>query len=88
MKKSFLYKVFSEKGQYPSSKRVVGAFMIFVIMVCTTIAICKEGMTHYNKDVIEVEVITAGALLGVSTVTRIWNKNSNNDDGRKSDEEE
>lgn len=83
MKKSFFYKVFCENGQYPSSKRVIGAFMIFVIMICTTISICKEGMTQYNKDIIEVEVITAGALLGVSTVTRIWNKGGGDDTRQK-----
>lgn len=74
--KNFLYKVFSENGIYPSSKRIVGAFIMFMVMVCTTISVCKEGMTIYNRDIIEVEVITAGALLGVSSVTSIWKKNN------------
>lgn len=73
--KSFFWKVFSENGKYPSSKRVVGAFIIVTAMVCTVISVCKEGMTDNIKDILEVEVITGGALLGVSSVTSIWKRN-------------
>ena len=35
----------------------------------------KYGMTDNIKSVIETEILTAGGLLGITSVTNIWKKN-------------
>ena len=67
----FLRRAFSENN-VPSAKRVVGGVMIVVVMFCTVWSCVKYGMTAHVTSVIETEIITAGALLGVSSVTSIW----------------
>ena len=67
----FLYLAFSENGM-PSAKRVCGAIIIVVVMACTVVSIAKEGMTIMNQSIIETEIITGGALLGLSSITNIW----------------
>lgn len=72
---TFLRLAFSEGG-IPSSKRILGGFIIIVVLFCTTWSVVKFGMTENNKSVIEFEIVTAGALLGVSSVTAIWKNNN------------
>lgn len=67
----FLYLAFSENG-IPSAKRVCGAIIIVIVMACTIVSIAKEGMTIMNQSIIETEIITGGALLGLSSITNIW----------------
>lgn len=81
--KGFIYKLlnftrlaFSERG-YPSSKRLFGGFIIICAMAYTGWSIWKDGMTENNKNVLETEIVIAGALLGVSSVTSIWKGNAN-----------
>ena len=66
---------FSENG-IGSAKRIVGAFMIVCVMFCTIWSCVKFGMIEPVKSVIETEIITAGALLGITSVTNIWRKKS------------
>lgn len=73
----FLYLAFSEHG-VPSAKRVCGAIIIVTVMVCTVVSIVKEGMTVMNQSIVETEIITGGALLGLSSITNIW-ANKRND---------
>ena len=67
----FLRRAFSENN-VPSAKRVIGGIMIIVVLFCTVWSCIKYGMTAHVTSVIETEIITAGALLGVSSVTSIW----------------
>ena len=71
--KEFFIHVFSEDG-IPSCKRIVGTFMIVVVMICTVLSIVTSGMSTQIQSIVELEIITAGTLLGLSSVTRIWNK--------------
>ena len=71
--KDILLGAFSENG-IGSAKRIVGAFMIVCVMFCTIWSCVKFGMIEPVKDVIETEIITAGALLGITSVTNIWRK--------------
>lgn len=68
---SYLGKAFSENG-YPSSKRILAGLIIIVVLFCTTWSIIKYGMTDNNESIIQIEIITAGALLGVTSITSIW----------------
>lgn len=73
---TFLKEAFSENGN-PSSKRLLGGIIICVVMFCTTWSIMTTGMTDNNRSVIEIEIITAGALLGITSVTSIWKDKPN-----------
>lgn len=78
---------FSENG-IGSAKRVVGAFMIVCVMFCTIWSCVKFGMIEPVKSVIETEIITAGALLGITSMTNIWRKKSPMPDENDKDENE
>lgn len=84
--KSFIYLCFSENGQ-PSSKRVLGCLMILVILGLLIAFTAGEGCTDNVKDIIELVIITAGALLGISSVTSIWKGGSGTKVENKSEEE-
>ena len=77
--KEFLYECFSENGR-GSSKRVLACIMITVVLgVLITFSI-TDGCTENVKDIIELVIITAGALLGISNVTSIWKGHSKKSD--------
>lgn len=78
---------FSENG-IGSAKRIVGAFMIVCVMFCTIWSCVKFGMIEPVKSVIETEIITAGALLGITSMTNIWRKKSPMPDENDKDENE
>jgi len=71
--KDILLGAFSENG-IGSAKRIVGSFMILCVMFCTIWSCIKFGMIESVKSVIETEIITAGTLLGITSVTNIWRK--------------
>ena len=72
--KDFFYECFSENGR-GSSKRVLACLMITVILGVLIAFSVTEGCTDNVKDIIELVIITAGALLGVSSITSIWKGN-------------
>ena len=83
---NFIREVFSEKG-IASSKRVLGAIIILVCLACIVYLVIKEGGTSIVKELLDTSMIIGGALLGISSVTGIWKKDSsdikeesNNDD--------
>lgn len=77
---NFWRSVFSEQGS-PSSKRVLGAFMI---IICLGLIIFLAIMSALNaetpeeicpdniKHLIELILILASSLLGISSITGIW----------------
>ena len=84
--KDILLGAFSENG-IGSAKRIVGAFMIVCVMFCTIWSCVKFGMIEPVKSVIETEIITAGALLGITSVTNIWRKKSPTPEEEKEENE-
>lgn len=70
---NWLSKAFSEEG-VPSSKRICGGFIIFVVSFCTFWAAIKYGVTREVESVLQTEIISACALLGISSVTSIWKR--------------
>lgn len=77
---NFWRSVFSEQGR-PSSKRVLGAFMIlvclglivFLAIMSALNAETPEGICPDNiKRLIELILILASSLLGISSITGIW----------------
>jgi len=84
--KDILLGAFSENG-IGSAKRIVGAFMIVCVMFCTIWSCVKFGMIEPVKSVIETEIITAGTLLGITSVTNIWRKKSPTPEEEKEENE-
>ena len=82
--KDILLGAFSENG-VGSAKRIVGSFMIVCVMFCTIWSCIKFGMIEPVKSVIETEIITAGALLGITSVTNIWRKKSPSPEDKEED---
>lgn len=71
--RELLIESFSENG-VGSSKRIVGTFMIICVMFCTIWSCVKFGMIETVKSVIDTEIITAGALLGITSIVNIWKR--------------
>ena len=71
--KNLLIEAFCENG-VGSSKRIVGTFMIICVMFCTIWSCVKFGMIETVKSVIDTEIITAGALLGITSIVNIWKR--------------
>lgn len=72
--RDLLIEAFCENG-VGSSKRIVGTFMIICVMFCTIWSCVKFGMIEPVKSVIDTEIITAGALLGITSIVNIWKRN-------------
>lgn len=86
--KEILLGAFSENG-VGSAKRILGAIIIVGVMFCTVWSCVKYGMTSNNKSVIETEILTAGALLGITSITNMWKKTEPvTDDEHKEKEKE
>lgn len=64
---------FSENG-IGSAKRIIATLIITGVMFCTVWSCVVYGMTDNVKSVIETEILTAGGLLGITSVTNIWKK--------------
>lgn len=85
--KEILLGAFSENG-IGSAKRIIGATMIVGVMFCTIWSCVNYGMTDNIKSVIETEIITAGGLLGITSITNIWRKKITVEDEENDKEKE
>lgn len=75
--KNFIYKSHCE-GDAPSSKRLYGGFMILcsqVILIVATILsfVNGTGITSTIKDLIEIDIIVGSSLIGLTTISRVFN---------------
>ena len=69
-------------GNVPSSKRFWGAAMIACSQICIIAAsilsfIAGSGITTTLKDLIEVDIVVGATLLGLQTVSTMFNQNKN-----------
>ena len=84
--KEVLIGAFCENG-IGSAKRIIGAIMVIGVMFCTIWSCINFGMTENVKSVIETEIITAGGLLGITSITNIWRKKITVEDKNENEEE-
>lgn len=66
----------------PSSKRLWGAVMIATSQLCIIIAsilsfVKGTGITEVLKNLIEIDIITGAALLGLQTITNVVSSRTN-----------
>lgn len=73
---NFFREVFSEGG-IGSAKRVLGAFMVLVVLGCTVYLCISEGATAIVEHLLDTAMIMGGTLLGISSVTSIFKKDAN-----------
>jgi len=64
--------IFCAENGYLSSKRVLGAIVLLGCLTIVSIEAIKEGITTNIRDLIEVLIITATTLLGITSVTNAW----------------
>lgn len=74
--RQFFRDMFSENGN-GSGKRLVGTIAMLFSLLCIGFLVITEGGTIVVENLLEVVIITAGGLLGISSITGIWKKNSN-----------
>lgn len=68
----FWWNVFSEENGQPSSKRIVGGFMILCTQICLIVEFALHGASDIVKDLLELNLIIGASLLGLSNITSIW----------------
>lgn len=73
-----LKEIFCGTNGYLSSKRVLGAIVLLACLIVVIVSTHKEGITDNIKDLIEVLIITATTLLGITSVANIFCKNKTN----------
>lgn len=68
--RAFWQLCFCENG-IPSSKRIIGAFLIVSVVVNTWILSAK-GYVEIVEPIMQTSLIVGSGLLGLSSVTSIW----------------
>lgn len=68
----FWWNVFSEDNGQPSSKRIIGGFMIVCTQICLIVEFALHGASDIVKDLLELNLIIGASLLGLSNITSIW----------------
>ena len=86
--RQFWREMFSENG-IGSSKRLVGSISMLVALGCIIYLTISEGCTNCVEGVLQVLIITACSLLGLSSVTSIWKggRTSINQEKKKEEDE-
>ena len=69
--RQFWREMFSENG-VGSSKRLVGSIAMLTSLGCIVYLTLTEGCTSCVEGLLQVLIITACSLLGLSSVTSIW----------------
>lgn len=86
--RQFWREMFSENG-IGSSKRLVGSISMLVALGCIIYLTISEGCTNCVEGLLQVLIITACSLLGLSSVTSIWKggRTSINQEKKKEEDE-
>lgn len=75
---SFLIEMFSEQdasgASHASSKRVMGAIVVIIAMVCTIYLTLTEGGTDVVEGLLQTAMVIGASLLGIASVTGIWKR--------------
>jgi hypothetical protein len=69
---NFFKQIFESEEGYASSKRVLGAIIIFIVLLCIIWLVYTEGGTSVVEDLLNTAMFIGGTLLGISSITGIW----------------
>lgn len=87
--KELISEMFQESNGRGSGKRLVGFLTMIIVLVCTVVLVITEGCSPCVEDILQTLIISACALLGISSVASIFKGNktsineNNNGDGTK-----
>ncbi len=68
---NFFLELFSCRGTV-SSKRVIGAATLTIVMCCVVYLTITEGGTRAVEELLSTAMFLSAALLGISNITSIW----------------
>jgi len=76
--REFMRLAHSENGA-PSSKRIYGGIAVVAVQLCLMAAVVLAFVNHAElstvlKELLEVDLITGASLLGLNSVTKIFEK--------------
>ncbi len=69
---SYIKEIFEDEEGYASSKRIIGAIIIFIALGCIIWLTVTEGGTNVVEDLLSTALFIGGTLLGISSITGIW----------------
>lgn len=65
---NFLKEMLSGSNGVVSSKRIIGALTMLVVLGCTIYMVVNEGCTQGVENIIQTLVISACGLLGITSI--------------------
>lgn len=71
----FIKEMLSGANGVVSSKRIIGAITMLVVLGCTVYFTIHEGCTQYVENILQTLIISACGLLGITSVAGIWRNN-------------
>ena len=69
---SYIKEIFEDEEGYASSKRIIGAIIIFIALGCIIWLTVTEGGTNVVEDLLSTALFIGGTLLGISSIASIW----------------
>ena len=78
--KKFIKEMLSGANGVVSSKRIIGALTMLVVLGCTIYFAVHEGCTNQVENIIQTLIISACGLLGITSISGALksNKTTNN----------
>ena len=77
--KEFIKQMLSGSNGVVSSKRIIGALTMLVVLGCTIYFTVHEGCTNQVENIIQTLIISACGLLGITSVVGMLGKTNIND---------
>ena len=68
----FIKEMLSGANGVVSSKRIIGAITMLVVLGCTIYFTVHEGCTQGVENILQTLIISACGLLGITSVANIW----------------
>jgi ABC-type protease/lipase transport system fused ATPase/permease subunit len=69
---NFLKEMLSGSNGVVSSKRIIGALTMLVVLGCTIYMVIHEGCTQGVENIIQTLIISACGLLGITSIAGVW----------------
>lgn len=76
--KQFIKEMLSGSNGVVSSKRIIGALTMLVVLGCTIYFAVHEGCTSQVENIIQTLIISACGLLGITSISGAIRNNKNN----------
>jgi hypothetical protein len=75
--KQFIKEMLSGSNGVVSSKRIIGALTMLVVLGCTIYFAVHEGCTNQVENILQTLIISACSLLGITSISGAIRNNKN-----------